>query len=95
MQKHKGNGIYSAQSTSGPERHLQAEHGIRKLKRKKGDVVDNEVLETKSAQSIFSQTSSAGSSVYDMLKSGARSLQSCLPKDLVSRFKKERLFYGL
>ena len=82
--KNKSNGIYSAQSTSGPERHLQIDHSIRRLKRNKSDMVDDD--KDLEAESI--QTSSAGSSVYDMLRSGARSLQSCLPKDLVGRFKR-------
>jgi len=32
--KHKADGIYKTVSTSGPERHLAAQHGIKKLKRK-------------------------------------------------------------
>lgn len=93
-EKHKETGLFKATSTSGPERHLDKDHRIRVGKKRTAGVAELDGVEdVTSTFGTVPPSSTAGSSVYDMLVAGAKSAVSLLPGQLVERFKQALILW--
>lgn len=96
--KHSARGVYKYSSTSGPDRHLEKFHGIRKLKKRKPNNDEHEsddVLmdETSNPASSRTSSSTAQSTLPQMFARPIRQGVSFVTKDLATLFKQKLILW--